>query len=109
MSSPKGAPAGNPWTRRVRAGDNCGFPSPASASHHRLSMHRILSAFSLALLVIAADCVAQAVATGDEVLAENGSIKLTLSDYGPDLLRVPPKMRAEFPASPKRLTMMLNN
>ena len=71
-------------------------------------MHRILSAFSLALLVIAADCVAQAV-TGDEVLAENGSIKLTLSDYWTDLLRVPPEMRAEFAASPKRLTMMLNN
>ena len=72
-------------------------------------MHRILPAFLLALLVIAADCVAQAVATGDEVLAENGSIKLTLSDYRTDLLRVPPEMRAEFAASPKRLTMMLNN
>jgi peptidyl-prolyl cis-trans isomerase C len=72
-------------------------------------MHRTLSAVALFSLIVAADCIAQAAKGGDEVLAENASVKLTLSDYQTDLLRVPPEMRAEFAASPKRLTMVLNN
>jgi peptidyl-prolyl cis-trans isomerase C len=71
-------------------------------------MHRILSAFAIAFILVAADCIAQAANSGDEVLAENASAKLTRADYEADLLRVPPEMRAEFAASPKRLTMMLN-
>jgi len=71
-------------------------------------MHRTVTAFALATLIIAADCVAQAQKAGDEVLAENAAVKLTRSDYETDLLRVTPEMRGEFATSPKRLTMMLN-
>ena len=71
-------------------------------------MHRTVTAFALATLIIAADCIAQAQKAGDEVLAENAAVKLTRSDYETDLLRVTPEMRGEFATSPKRLTMMLN-
>jgi len=71
-------------------------------------MHRTVTAFALATLIIAADCIAQAQKAGDQVLAENAAVKLTRSDYETDLLRVPPEMRGEFATSPKRLTMMLN-
>ena len=71
-------------------------------------MHRTVTAFALATLIIAADCIAQAQKAGDQVLAENAAVKLTRSDYETDLLRVTPEMRGEFAASPKRLTMMLN-
>jgi peptidyl-prolyl cis-trans isomerase C len=71
-------------------------------------MHRTVTAFALATLIIAADCIAQAQKAGDEILAENAAVKLTRSDYETDLLRVTPEMRGEFAASPKRLTMMLN-
>jgi peptidyl-prolyl cis-trans isomerase C len=71
-------------------------------------MHRTVTAFALATLIIAADCIAQAQKAGDEVLAENAAVKLTRADYETDLLRVTPEMRGEFAASPKRLTMMLN-
>jgi len=71
-------------------------------------MHRTVTAFAFATLIIAADCIAQAQKAGDEVLAENAAVKLTRSDYETDLLRVTPEMRGEFAASPKRLTMMLN-
>ena len=71
-------------------------------------MYRFLTAFALATLVIAADCIAQAGNAGDEILAENASVKLTRFDYETDLLRVPPEMRGEFAASAKRLTLMLN-
>ena len=71
-------------------------------------MHRTVTAFALATLIIAADCIAQAQKAGDEVLAENAAVKLTRSDYETDLLRVTPEMRGEFAASPKRLTMLLN-
>lgn len=71
-------------------------------------MHRILSALAAALVVLAADCIAQSANSADDVLAENASVKLTRADYETDLLRVPPEMRAEFAASPKRLTTMLN-
>ena len=72
-------------------------------------MHRTVSALALAALIIAADCIAQAQKPGDDVLAENSYVKLTRSDYETDLLRVPPEMRPEFAASPRRLTTMLNN
>ena len=72
-------------------------------------MHRTASAFALAALIVAADCIAQAQKSGDEVLAENAQVKLTRADYETDLLRVPPEMRAEFAANPRRLTMLLNN
>ena len=72
-------------------------------------MHRTASALVLAALIVAADCIAQAQKAGDEVLAENTQVKLTRADYETDLLRVPPEMRAEFAASPKRLTVLLNN
>jgi len=72
-------------------------------------MHRILSAFAVAFVLVAADCLAQAANPGDEILAENSLVKLTRTDYETDLLRVPPEMRPEFAASRKRLTMMLNN
>jgi len=72
-------------------------------------MHRITSALTIAALIVAADCIAQAQKSSDEVLAENSLVKLTRADYETDLLRIPPEMRAEFAASPRRLTMMLNN
>ncbi len=72
-------------------------------------MQRILTALALTFLLIAADCIAQAENAGDEILAETSAVKLTRSDYETDLLRVPPERRAEFAASPKRLTTMLNN
>ena len=71
-------------------------------------MQRIASSLLLAMLLVAADCIAQTQAAGDEVLAENGSIKLTRADYEIELMRVPPDMRAEFAASPQRLTTTLN-
>ncbi len=71
-------------------------------------MQRITSSLVLAVLLVAADCIAQTQAAGDEVLAENGSIKLTRTDYELELMRVPPDMRAEFAASPERLTTTLN-
>src|SRR5258708_27336351 len=71
-------------------------------------MQRSRTGLALGMLVIAADCIAQADNAADEVLAENASVKLTRSDYETDLLRVPPEMRGEFAASAKRLTLMLN-
>lgn len=71
-------------------------------------MQRTVTAFALATLILAADCIAQAQQAGDEVLAENATVKLTRYDYESDLLRVAPEMRGEFAASPKRLTMLLN-
>ena len=72
-------------------------------------MHRTPSAVAFALLLVSASGIAQAPNPGDEVLAENGSVKLTRADYEADLLRVPPELRAEFAANPRRLTMVLNN
>jgi peptidyl-prolyl cis-trans isomerase C len=72
-------------------------------------MRRCLSALLFFLLGVSMYGVAQRVNPDDEVLAENSSVKLTRADYETDLLRVPPDRRAEFAASPKRLTMMLNN
>ena len=72
-------------------------------------MHRFVSAPLLVLSLIAADCIAQSQNRPDEILAENSLIKLTRADYETDLLRVPPEQRAEFAASPKRLTTLLNN
>jgi peptidyl-prolyl cis-trans isomerase C len=73
------------------------------------SARRVARAVALAALVIAADCLGQAVKAEDQVLAENALAKLTLADYEADLLmRVPPEMRAEFAANPTRLTMFLN-
>src|SRR6266511_3936680 len=80
---------------------------PASAGPG--SLQRIAGAFALAALLNGTDCLAQALRAGDEVLAENAFVKLTLADYVADLLmRVPPEMRAEFAARPRRLTMFLN-
>jgi peptidyl-prolyl cis-trans isomerase C len=72
------------------------------------SLQRIAGAFALAALVNGTDCLAQGLRAGDEVLAENAFVKLTVADYVTDLLRVPPEMRAEFAASPRRLTLFLN-
>jgi len=72
-------------------------------------MQRILSAVPFFFLLLAADCIAQAPNGADEVLAETASIKLTRSDYETDLLRIPPELRAELVANPKRLTALLNN
>jgi peptidyl-prolyl cis-trans isomerase C len=72
-------------------------------------MQRIAIALALAALIVAADCIAQAQASGDEVLAENAFVKLTRADYDTDLLRIPPESRREFAANPGRLTQMLNN
>jgi peptidyl-prolyl cis-trans isomerase C len=71
-------------------------------------MQRIASAILLAVLLVAADCIAQTTGAPDEVLAENDSIKITRADYELELLRVPAEMRFEFAASPKRLTTLLN-
>jgi peptidyl-prolyl cis-trans isomerase C len=71
-------------------------------------MHRTASAFTLAALLVAVDCIAQAQGASDEVLAENALVKLTRADYETDLLRIPPDARGEVAASPKRLTMLLN-
>jgi peptidyl-prolyl cis-trans isomerase C len=71
-------------------------------------MQRIASAILLAVLLVAVDCIAQTKGAPDEVLAENGSIKITRADYELELLRVPAEMRVEFAASPKRLTTLLN-
>jgi len=71
-------------------------------------MHRIASAVLIVVLLVAADCIAQTQGAAAEVLLENDSIKLTLADYQVELLRVPPEMRAEFAASPTRLTTLLN-
>ena len=68
----------------------------------------MLQPFSSSCLLVAADCIAQTQGAADEVLLENDSIKLTLADYQVELLRVPPEMRAEFAASPTRLTTLLN-
>ena len=72
-------------------------------------MQRITTAIALAALIVAADCIAQAQTSPDDVLVENASVKLTRADYETDLLRVPPESRREFAASPGRLTQMLNN
>src|SRR5208283_161849 len=71
-------------------------------------MQRIASTLLIAVLLVAADCLAQTQGAADEVLAENGSIKLTRADYEMELLRVPEDSRAEFAASPQRLTTILN-
>jgi peptidyl-prolyl cis-trans isomerase C len=71
-------------------------------------MPRIGRAAVLATLLIAADCLAQALKAEDEVLAENALVKITRADYETDLLRVPAQMRGEFAANPGRLTMFLN-
>jgi peptidyl-prolyl cis-trans isomerase C len=72
-------------------------------------MHRILSTSALVLAIVVADGIAQGQNRADDVLAENASVKLTRADYEADLSRVPPDARAEFAASPKRLTTLLNN
>jgi peptidyl-prolyl cis-trans isomerase C len=70
---------------------------------------RVARACVLAALVIAADCLGQAVKAEEKVLVENASVKLTLADYEADLLlRVPADRRLEFTASPARLTGFLN-
>lgn len=75
----------------------------------RRPRRRVAGACALAALVIAADCLGQAVKPEEKVLAENAFVKVTLADYEADLLlRVPPAMRAEFAASPSRLTGFLN-
>jgi peptidyl-prolyl cis-trans isomerase C len=75
----------------------------------RRPTRRFAGACALAALVIAADCLGQAVKAEEKVLAENAFVKLTLADYEADLLmRVPPEMRAEFAANPTRLTGFLN-
>jgi len=71
-------------------------------------MQRITTALALAVLIVAADCIAQAQKSGDDVLAENALVKLTRADYETDLLRIPPESRREFAANPGRLTQMLN-
>jgi len=71
-------------------------------------MQRIASTLLLAVLLVAADCIAQTQGAAGEVLAENGSIKLTRADYELELLRVPEDMRDEFAASAQRLTTTLN-
>ncbi len=71
-------------------------------------MQRIASTLLIAVLLVAADCIAQTQGSPDDVLVENGSIKLTRGDYELELLRVPPGMRAEFAMSPQRLTTTLN-
>jgi parvulin-like peptidyl-prolyl isomerase len=87
------------------------FDSFTKVSMHRpasrFSMHRIATACAIASLVLALDCVAQA-QKADDVLAENAQVRLTRADYETDMLRIPPDKRAEFAASPKRLTAMLN-
>jgi peptidyl-prolyl cis-trans isomerase C len=71
-------------------------------------MTRIATTFALAAIIIAADCLGQALKAEDEILAENAKVKLTRADYETDLLRIPPENRFEFAASPRRLTQMLN-
>jgi peptidyl-prolyl cis-trans isomerase C len=71
-------------------------------------MQRIASTLLIAILLIAADCIAQTQDDPNEVLAENQWVKLTRADYELELLRVPDEMRSEFAASPKRLTVILN-
>jgi peptidyl-prolyl cis-trans isomerase C len=72
-------------------------------------MVRFAFAFTIAALLVAADCVAQAQGAADDVLAENGLAKLTRADYETDLLRIPPDRRLEFAANPRRLTTLLNS
>lgn len=72
-------------------------------------MSRPIAPLFLLVFVVAAGAVAQTADPKDEVLAENASVKLTRSDYDADLLRVPPELRPEFAANPKRLTMLLNS
>ena len=71
-------------------------------------MQRIASTLLIAVLLVAADCIAQTQGAADDVLVENGSIKLTRADYELELQRVPEDLRAEFAASPVRLTTLLN-
>jgi peptidyl-prolyl cis-trans isomerase C len=73
------------------------------------TMQRTVTALTFAIVLIAADCLAQATKADDEVLAENAQVKLTRADYETDLLRIPPQDRLEFAGSPRRLTSMLNN
>ena len=72
-------------------------------------MSRPIAPLCLLVFLVAAGAVAQTADPKDEVLAENASVKLTRSDYEADLLRVPPELRGEFAANPKRLTMLLNS
>lgn len=72
-------------------------------------MRRLISPLTFLALIVAAGALAQSANPKDEVLAENGSVKLTRADYEADLQRIPPEMRGEFAANPKRLTMLLNN
>ena len=72
-------------------------------------MSRPIAPLCLLVFLVAAGAVAQTADPKDEVLAENASVKLTRSDYEADLLRVPPELRPEFAANPKRLTMLLNS
>jgi len=81
----------------------------AESAAGRRPTGRVAGACVLAALVIAADCLGQAVRAEDQVLAENALVKLTLADYQADLLlRVPADRRAEFAASPARLTGFIN-
>src|SRR5690349_21561067 len=76
--------------------------------HNSSSMLRTISLFALIAFILVCG-TARAQSAADEVLAENGLAKLTRADYETDLLRIPPEMRGEFAASPKRLTTMLNS
>src|SRR4029453_12735808 len=76
---------------------------------YRGPMVRFAFAFTIAALLVAADCVAQAQGAADDVLAENGLAKPTRPDYETDLLRIPPDRRLEFAANPRRLTTLLNS
>jgi peptidyl-prolyl cis-trans isomerase C len=71
-------------------------------------MQRIASAILIAVLLVAADCIAQTQNAADDVLAENEWVKLTRADYELELMRVPDENRYEFAASPKRISTLLN-
>ncbi len=59
---------------------------------------------NLAMCCVAVPVAAQ---SGDEVLASNGKITLYRSDFEADLQRIPSEMRAQFLASPRRISEML--
>jgi len=69
-------------------------------------MYRILFP---AILLLIQGIPAFAQAGGDEVLADNGIVKLMRSDYETELSRMPPEVRGGFATDPKRLTGLLNN
>jgi len=69
---------------------------------HRYSLLLLLSSF-----LIAPPASAQQAA--DEVLADNGVVKLMRSDYETELSRMPPEVRGGFASDPKRLIALLNN